>query len=74
MPHDDEDDTRSYTVVMNDEGQYSIWLAGKDLPAGWRAVGKTGPKKECLAHINEVWTDMRPLSLQKYMAEQGQKS
>jgi MbtH protein len=68
---DEEEDTRTYTVVINDEEQYSIWLASKEIPAGWRAVGKTGPKAECLAHINEVWTDMRPLSLRKWMAEQA---
>lgn len=50
-------------VVVNDEGQYSIWPSGKDIPLGWHAIGKTGTKDECLAHIEEVWTDMRPRSL-----------
>jgi MbtH protein len=45
---DPEDDTRTYTVVVNHEEQYSIWLVGRPVPAGWGAVGKTGPKKECL--------------------------
>lgn len=67
---DDTEDTRVYTVVMNHEEQYSIWFADRELPAGWRAVGKTGSKQECLAHIGEIWTDMRPLSLRKWMAEQ----
>jgi MbtH protein len=66
---DDQDDTRTYLVVLNDEEQYSIWLAGREMPAGWRAEGTTGTKVECLAHIDEVWTDMRPLSLRKYMDE-----
>jgi MbtH protein len=56
-----------YTVVMNHEEQYSIWPDYKDIPAGWTAVGKVGPKQECLDYINEVWTDMRPLSLRKQM-------
>jgi MbtH protein len=64
-------DSRRYMVVVNDEEQYSIWLVDRDLPNGWRAVGKTGTKAECLAHINEVWTDMRPLSLRVWMAEQA---
>jgi MbtH protein len=59
-----------YEVVVNHEEQYSIWLAGKALPAGWEKAGKRGVKEECLAHIKEVWTDMRPLSLRKQMAEQ----
>jgi len=65
--HNDEEDTRIYDVVMNHEEQYSIWLKGKEIPAGWVAVGKSGMKPECLAYIDEVWTDMRPLSLRKHM-------
>jgi MbtH protein len=37
------------------------------VPAGWRVVGKQGPKADCLAYIDEVWTDMRPLSLRRAM-------
>jgi MbtH protein len=55
----------SYLVVVNHEEQYSIWAADRTLPAGWRAAGFTGTKKECLEHIGEVWTDMRPLSLRR---------
>jgi MbtH protein len=58
-----------YVVVMNDEEQYSIWRDDNNIPAGWRVVGKLGPKAECLQYIEEVWTDMRPLSLRKRMAE-----
>jgi MbtH protein len=56
-----------YTVVRNHEEQYSIWWADRDLPAGWQSVGRTGTREECLAHIEEVWTDMRPLSLRRWM-------
>ncbi|WP_035052280.1 MbtH family protein [Andreprevotia chitinilytica] len=59
----EERDTRTYQVVVNQEGQHSIWLAERELPLGWRAVGKRGSKEECLAYIREVWTDMRPASL-----------
>lgn len=65
----EDDDTRTYQVVLNDEEQYSIWLAGRDLPAGWRAEGTVGSRQECLDHIDKVWTDMRPLSLRRHMAE-----
>jgi MbtH protein len=68
---DEEEDNRIYTVVMNHEEQYSIWFANKNIPKGWREVGKQGMKAECLAYIEEVWTDMRPLSLRKSMAERG---
>jgi len=59
----------TYLVVVNDEEQYSIWWADRELPAGWRPEGAQGPREECLAHIERVWTDMRPLSLRTRMAE-----
>lgn len=71
---DEDDDGTEYKVVVNHEEQYSIWFADRDPPAGWREVGKQGPKAECLAYIKEVWTDMRPLSLRKAMAEAEAKS
>ncbi|MFF3666113.1 MbtH family protein [Microtetraspora malaysiensis] len=54
-----------YVVVRNDEEQYSIWPAGRTLPAGWHDAGFGGAKQECLDHIETVWTDMRPLSLRQ---------
>ncbi len=65
----DREDTTIYKVVVNHEEQYSIWPEYKENPSGWNDVGKAGPKAECLAYINEVWTDMRPLSLRKKMEE-----
>lgn len=60
---------QTFVVVLNDELQYSIWRADADVPAGWRAEGTSGTKEECLAHIDRVWTDMRPLSLRRRMDE-----
>lgn len=59
------DNTIFYKVVVNHEEQYSIWFAHRDNPIGWKDVGKIGTKEECLAHINEIWTDMQPLSLRQ---------
>jgi MbtH protein len=64
---DGEEDTTVYTVVVNHEEQYSIWPKHKIIPQGWKEVGKEGLKPECLEYIDEVWTDMRPLSLRKRM-------
>lgn len=64
-----DDDSAMYQVVHNDEEQYSIWPVGKDLPSGWYADGVSGTTESCLAHIREVWTDMRPLSLRKAMGQ-----
>jgi MbtH protein len=71
MAGDERDPFTDYDVVMNDEEQYSIWPTQKELPRGWHRVSKHGTKAECLAYIDEVWTDMRPLSLRKKMAEAG---
>ena len=68
---DEVADDRMYVVVVNHEEQYSIWPDGREIPAGWREVGKKGLKEECLAYINEVWTDMRPLSLTKRLEAGG---
>ncbi|MFD5794183.1 MbtH family protein [Streptomyces diastatochromogenes] len=62
-------DDAVYRVVLNDEEQYSIWWADRPLPAGWHAEGTEGSREECLARIDAVWTDMRPLSLRRRMAE-----
>ena len=58
-------DIVTYNVVVNDEEQYSIWPKHKEVPRGWKTVGKSGTKSECLDFINTEWKDMRPLSLRK---------
>lgn len=62
-----------YKVVLNHEEQYSIWPADKVIPNGWREAGKSGAKSECMAYIEKVWIDMRPLSLRKKMEESEEK-
>ena len=69
MSLDEQEDTTTYKVVVNHEEQYSIWPVERENPLGWRDAGKSGTKAECLAHIKDVWTDMRPLSLRQKMAE-----
>lgn len=67
MPDPDTEDTQRYKVVVNHEEQYSIWPDDRENALGWKDAGKAGTKAECLAYINEVWTDMRPLSLRQQM-------
>lgn len=55
----------NYRVVINDEEQYSIWPVGRENAPGWRDAGFSGGKDECLAHIQEVWTDLRPRSVRE---------
>ena len=62
--------TDAYKVVINHEEQYSIWPIDRDLPARWKNIGQTGTLEECQDYIEEVWTDMRPLSLRKKIMEE----
>lgn len=71
--YNEEEDNRIYNVVINHEEQYSIWLADRENALGWENEGKSGTKAECLAYIDEVWTDMRPLSLRKHMEKVEQE-
>lgn len=69
MNREQTEDTTIYKVVINHEEQYSIWFVDRENPLGWQDVGKSGLKSECLEYIQQVWTDMRPLSLRKKMEE-----
>ncbi|WP_413810983.1 MbtH family protein [Streptomyces sp. OE57] len=67
-----ERDERQYRVVINDEEQFSVWPGDRDLPAGWREEGMRGDRETCLAHIDRVWTDMRPRSLREALVRTRQ--
>lgn len=63
------DDEVTYTVVLNEEEQYSIWPTGQQIPVGWKDTGQSGSKQDCLDYIQQIWRDMRPLSLRKALGE-----
>lgn len=67
MNRDTLEDSLIYKVVVNSEEQYSLWPVDRENPSGWNDVGFSGKKAECLTYIEEVWTDMRPLSLRRKM-------
>jgi MbtH protein len=46
-------------VMRNEAGQYSIWPVGRPVSPGWRKVGRSGSKQECLDYVAHVWTDLR---------------
>lgn len=52
-----------YCVVVNIEEQYSVWPTCKEIPLGWKNVGKVGTRRECLDYIKDAWVDMRPKRL-----------
>lgn len=64
-PFDDE--TGEFLVLRNDEWQYSLWPAWREVPAGWETVRSSGTREECLTYIEQNWTDMRPRSLVEAM-------
>ena len=63
-------DEPMYKVVVNHEEQFSIWPLHKSNALGWKDAGKSGTKEECMAFVDQVWTDMRPLSLRKEMSSE----
>jgi MbtH protein len=71
MTIEEQESQKTYIVLVNEEEQYSLWPKGRMVPAGWRAVGKEGTQAECSQYVDEVWTDMRPLSLRKQMQNQA---
>jgi MbtH protein len=52
-----------YKILVNDEGQYSIWPEMKAAPLGWKEIGPKGSKEDVLEWVKMAWTDMRPASL-----------
>jgi MbtH protein len=62
-----EDDDGTYLVLVNDEGQYSLWPSFAEIPAGWTVAKSEDTRQPCLDYINETWTDMRPRSLVEAM-------
>ncbi|MEH6372900.1 MbtH family protein [Streptomyces sp. KLMMK] len=64
-PFDDTEGT--FTVLVNDEGQYSMWPAAIDVPEGWDVAHPSDTHQACLEYIEEHWADMRPRSLVEAM-------
>ena len=58
-----EDPDGSYVVLVNDEGQHSLWPTFIEVPAGWWVVHAADDRQECLDYVETHWTDMRPRSL-----------
>jgi MbtH protein len=68
----DETESRVFIVLKNAEEQFSLWPKGKEIPKGWTSVGMEGSEDACSKYVDEVWTDMRPLSLRKRMSAEGE--
>lgn len=62
-PFDDTDG--QFLVLVNDEGQHSLWPAFAEVPGGWRSVYGEDSRQACLEYVEANWTDLRPLSLRE---------
>lgn len=75
MPNPFEKEDGVYLALVNDEGQYSLWPAFAEVPAGWTVAHGEDTRQACLDFIAQTWTDMRPKSLiaemSEYEARQG---
>ncbi|MFE9363415.1 MbtH family protein [Streptomyces sp. NPDC006978] len=60
-PFDDPD--ASFRVLVNDEGQHSLWPAFAEVPGGWSVAHEEDSRSACMAYIEKNWTDLRPRSL-----------
>jgi len=68
-----EDENGVYHVLINAEGQHSLWPSFREAPDGWTIVHEADSRAACLEFINKNWTDMRPNSLIERMAKQAQE-
>ncbi|WP_089156236.1 MbtH family protein [Micromonospora sp. NBS 11-29] len=68
-PFEDADGT--FLVLVNDEGQYSLWPSFAEVPAGWTVRVPATDRQSALDRIAEMWTDMRPRSLVEAMDGAG---
>ncbi|MFF8602470.1 MbtH family protein [Streptomyces sp. NPDC015232] len=64
-----EDENGTYLVLVNAEGQHSLWPAFAEVPAGWETALAETSRAEAVAYVNTHWTDMRPKSLVKAMGD-----
>ncbi|MEV0676356.1 MbtH family protein [Actinosynnema sp. NPDC050436] len=60
-PFDDEAGT--FLVLVNDEGQHSLWPEFAEVPSGWNTAHGPDTRQACLDYVEREWTDLRPRSL-----------
>ncbi|MFC9317158.1 MbtH family protein [Streptomyces nigra] len=58
-----DDDEGRFLVLVNDEGQHSLWPSFAEVPGGWVVVFGEDSRQACLDYVDAHWTDLRPRSL-----------
>ncbi|MDF3289062.1 MbtH family protein [Streptomyces silvisoli] len=66
-----DDPNGQFLVLVNDERQHSLWPSFNDVPAGWQVVQGPDTRADCMAYIEENWTDLRPKSLIGSASQRG---
>lgn len=66
-----DDDEGTFYVLVNDEGQHSLWPEWAEIPAGWEPTHGPDTRRACLDHVDRTWTDLRPRSLVQAMEADG---
>ena len=66
-----EDENGTFLVLVNEEGQYSLWPEFAAVPDGWQLVHGPAGRADCIDYIETNWTDMRPLSLIQSLQQEG---
>jgi MbtH protein len=64
MPSAWDDEDRTFIVLVNEKGEYSLWPSFKEIPLGWKDTGQKGSKQECMDYVDKVWTTLRPMPRQ----------
>lgn len=59
----DTDNSGDWIILVNDDEQYSLWPARRQVPPGWSVTGPCGNKEECVEYVDRIWTNMTPASL-----------
>ncbi|WP_285769408.1 MbtH family protein [Peribacillus sp. SI8-4] len=68
-----ENENGIYNVLINEEGQHSLWPAFLDIPRGWSVIYREESRQDCLEYINTNWTDLQPKSLKLVASSDGTK-
>lgn len=68
QPNPFDNDSGSFFVLVNHEGQHSLWPSFADIPAGWQVVYGEADRPTCLDYVEQNWTDIRPKSLRETLA------
>ncbi|MGE7623464.1 MbtH family protein [Viridibacillus sp. NPDC096237] len=68
-----ENENGIYNVLINEEGQHSLWPAFLVIPEGWSVIYREESRQDCLEYINKNWTDLQPKSLKLVASSDGTK-